>query len=48
MIFLHGDNDVGGEGADMKTDTKVKRFEKYFGSVSGVVSEGSIDFVKVG
>ncbi|XP_064618466.1 metallophosphoesterase 1 homolog [Lineus longissimus] len=47
MIFLHGDNDVGGEGLDMKTDAKVERFEKYFGPIAGVVTEGSVDFVKI-
>ncbi|XP_074648729.1 metallophosphoesterase 1 homolog [Tubulanus polymorphus] len=31
-VFISGDNDVGGEGSDPMTTSKVQRFEKYFPS----------------
>ncbi|CRL05317.1 CLUMA_CG018261, isoform A [Clunio marinus] len=29
-IYLHGDNDIGGEGSEMVKPSKVKRFNNYF------------------
>ncbi|XP_077980442.1 uncharacterized protein LOC144435707 [Glandiceps talaboti] len=47
MLFLPGDNDIGGENNDHITETKVKRFEEHFGTMSEVVTYKYADFLKV-
>ena len=48
MIYLPGDNDIGGEGVDPVTITKMDRFDKHFGPVRSVYSDDSnIDIVPV-
>ncbi|BFZ17415.1 hypothetical protein BsWGS_20454 [Bradybaena similaris] len=46
-IVIPGDNDIGGEGGDVRTFFKVSRFEKHFENLTGVVSHGFIDFLKI-
>ena len=36
MIYIPGDNDIGGEGADPVTILKIDRFDKHFGPEHGV------------
>ena len=47
--MIPGDNDVGGEGIDVKQPWKVNRFKKYLdvSSSGDVASVKSIDFFKV-
>lgn len=56
MIFVSGDNDIGGEGFDRITPQKLNRFNKYFNNnevclkSSGhqhVCSQGFLDFLTV-
>ncbi|KAK6170039.1 hypothetical protein SNE40_018526 [Patella caerulea] len=47
VIYIPGDNDIGGEGRDFKTFKKVSRFENHFGNVSGVVNTRFIDILKL-
>ena len=48
MIYIPGDNDIGGEGVDPVTITKMERFDKHFGPVKPVYPSGSnIDIVPV-
>ncbi|XP_059143920.1 uncharacterized protein LOC131931214 [Physella acuta] len=46
-IVIPGDNDIGGEGSDFRTASKVRRFEKHFENLTGVVSHGFVDFLKL-
>ena len=46
-VIIPGDNDIGGEGADLRTPFKVARFEKHFEPIEGVVNHLFIDFMKV-
>ncbi|CAL1547258.1 unnamed protein product [Lymnaea stagnalis] len=46
-IVIPGDNDIGGEGGDFRTAFKIGRFERYFENLTGVVSQGFIDFLKL-
>uniref|UniRef100_A0A0B7AH84 Calcineurin-like phosphoesterase domain-containing protein n=1 Tax=Arion vulgaris TaxID=1028688 RepID=A0A0B7AH84_9EUPU len=46
-IVIPGDNDVGGEGGDVRTVYKVSRFEKHFENMTGVITHGFIDFLKL-
>ncbi|GFO44640.1 metallophosphoesterase 1 [Plakobranchus ocellatus] len=46
-IVIAGDNDIGGEGADMRTPFKVARFEKHFDAIEGVVNHMFVDFIKL-
>ena len=45
-MYLPGDNDVGGEGLDPRTEEKVSRFDKFLRG-SGVVTVKFVDFVRV-
>ncbi|XP_066292833.1 metallophosphoesterase 1 homolog isoform X1 [Branchiostoma lanceolatum] len=47
LILLAGDNDIGGEGADMITQEKMQRFEKNFAPLNEVVRVKNVDFIKV-
>jgi len=48
MIFIPGDNDIGGEGVDPVTLRKIDRFEQHFGPSSSVYSvSGQVDIVPV-
>ena len=47
VVYIPGDNDVGGEGADFRTKFKTSRFEKHFGNLTGVANAHFIDFIKV-
>ncbi|KAK3802027.1 hypothetical protein RRG08_064620 [Elysia crispata] len=46
-VIIPGDNDIGGEGADLRTPFKVARFEKHFEPIEGVVNHLFIDFMKL-
>ena len=47
-IYISGDNDVGGEGFDLKQGWKIERFENYFSPLLGVESvKNIVDFLKV-
>ena len=46
-IFIPGDNDIGGERIDFRTEKKEKRFERHFENITGAVKFGFIDYVKV-
>lgn len=46
-IFIPGDNDVGGESRDFRTQKKVHRFESHFENVTGVITFGFIDYIKL-
>ncbi|KAK0043453.1 cell division control protein 1 [Biomphalaria pfeifferi] len=46
-IVVPGDNDIGGEGSDFRTQFKVSRFEKHFENLTGVVSHKFVDFLKL-
>ncbi|KAK3091911.1 hypothetical protein FSP39_023647 [Pinctada imbricata] len=46
-IYIPGDNDVGGEGRDFRTEEKVKRFELHFEELKGVSNHKFIDYVKL-
>ncbi|KAH9505299.1 hypothetical protein Btru_059196 [Bulinus truncatus] len=46
-IVIPGDNDIGGEGADFRTQFKVSRFENHFENLTGMVSHGFVDFLKL-
>ncbi|CAC5361904.1 MPPE1 [Mytilus coruscus] len=46
-IFIPGDNDIGGEGRDFRTQKKVDRFVKSFENITGVTTFGFIDYIKV-
>lgn len=56
-VFIWGDNDIGGEGIDFRTDDKVKRFMEAFQQKDNkegghfewsLQSHKDIDFLKVG
>jgi len=48
MIYLHGDNDIGGEGLDRVTVDKISRFDAEFGASKPVYSIGKfLDIVPV-
>ena len=47
MIYIPGDNDIGGEGRDYKTQWKVNRFEENFEKITGLVNVEFVDFIKV-
>ena len=48
MIYIPGDNDIGGEGVDPVTLRKIDRFEEHFGPSSSVYSiSGQVDIVPV-
>ena len=48
MIYIPGDNDIGGEGVDPVTISKMDRFDKHFGPVKAVYSGlSNIDIVPV-
>ena len=51
-IYLPGDNDVGGEGFDIKEQWKVKRFNSYFQHTDSrslaVINYKFLDFLRVG
>ena len=48
MIYIPGDNDIGGEGADPVTINKIDRFARHFGPVSAVYAASeSLDIVPV-
>jgi len=48
MIYIPGDNDIGGEGVDPVTLRKIDRFEEHFGPSSSVYSaSGWVDIVPV-
>ncbi|RUS82083.1 hypothetical protein EGW08_010160 [Elysia chlorotica] len=46
-VIIPGDNDIGGEGADLRTPFKVARFEKHFEPIEGIVNYFFIDLIKV-
>ncbi|KAL3876746.1 hypothetical protein ACJMK2_034543 [Sinanodonta woodiana] len=46
-LYLPGDNDIGGEGRDVRTVMKIKRFVNHFEELEGVVKFGFIDYVKM-
>ena len=46
-VYIPGDNDIGGEGADFRTKFKISRFERHFENLTGVVNVHFIDFIKV-
>lgn len=45
-IYIPGDNDVGGESRDFRTQKKVDRFVKHFENLTGVATFGFIDYIK--
>ncbi|XP_052068551.1 uncharacterized protein LOC127707834 isoform X2 [Mytilus californianus] len=45
-IYIPGDNDIGGEGRDFRTQKKVDRFVKNFENITGVSTFGFIDYIK--
>ncbi|XP_041364904.1 uncharacterized protein LOC121380170 [Gigantopelta aegis] len=47
VIFIPGDNDIGGEGRDYRTPWKMSRYEESFGNISGLVNVGFVDFIKL-
>ena len=48
MVYIPGDNDIGGEGSDPVTITKMDRFDAHFGPVKAVHAvSGSVDVVPV-
>jgi len=48
MIYIPGDNDIGGEGVDPVTLTKIDHFEQHFGPSSSVYSASDqVDIVPV-
>lgn len=46
-IYIPGDNDIGGEFRDFRTQKKVDRFVKHFENLTGVTTFGFIDYIKV-
>ncbi|KAJ8318830.1 hypothetical protein KUTeg_003921 [Tegillarca granosa] len=46
-IYVPGDNDVGGEYRDMRTEKKVDRFVKHFEELLGIVKFGFVDYIKL-
>ena len=42
MVYIPGDNDIGGEGSDPVTITKMDRFDAHFGPVKASASKSSI------
>ena len=52
-MYISGDNDVGGEGGDMKEKHKTDRFKKFFTKLeseeldTGVTSVKFLDFFRV-
>ena len=46
-IYIPGDNDIGGELPDIRTEGKEKRFVRHFENITGLVRFGFIDYVKV-
>ena len=48
MIYIPGDNDIGGEGVDPVTINKMDRFDKHFGPVKAVhAASDNVDIVPV-
>ncbi|XP_011676909.1 metallophosphoesterase 1 homolog [Strongylocentrotus purpuratus] len=47
IIYLAGDNDIGGEGNDPITPQKIARFEKHFSSVTEAVQYKHVAFHKI-
>ncbi|XP_072035772.1 uncharacterized protein [Amphiura filiformis] len=48
LIYVAGDNDIGGERAsDPLTDEKIQRFERHFGSVAEPIQHNFISFYKL-
>lgn len=45
-IYIPGDNDIGGELPDIRTEVKEKRYTRHFENITGVVRFGFIDYVK--
>ncbi|KAK7498476.1 hypothetical protein BaRGS_00010136 [Batillaria attramentaria] len=45
VVYVPGDNDIGGEGVDFRTPFKISRFERHFANLTGVVSAFFIDFL---
>ncbi|GFR99648.1 metallophosphoesterase 1 [Elysia marginata] len=46
-VIIPGDNDIGGEGADLRTPFKVARFERHFEAIEGVENYLFVDFIKL-
>lgn len=46
MIYLPGDNDIGGEGDDFVTPSKIERFNKHF-STQSEYNSSFIQFIVV-
>lgn len=46
-IYIPGDNDIGGEFRDFRTQKKVDRFVKHFENLTGVTTFGFIDYIKL-
>ncbi|XP_076459885.1 uncharacterized protein LOC143292998 [Babylonia areolata] len=47
VVYIPGDNDIGGEGADFRTKYKTSRFERHFENLTGVVNAHFVDFIKL-
>ncbi|XP_025080618.1 cell division control protein 1-like isoform X2 [Pomacea canaliculata] len=47
VIYVPGDNDIGGEGGDVRTPGKIRRFESHFENTTGVVKVHFLDFIKL-
>ncbi|KAK7112446.1 uncharacterized protein [Littorina saxatilis] len=47
VVYIPGDNDIGGEGFDFRTKFKISRFERHFENLTGVVNVHFIDFIKL-
>lgn len=45
VVYVPGDNDIGGEGADFRTPFKVSRFENHFHNLTGVINVHFVDFI---
>lgn len=45
VVYVPGDNDIGGEAGDFRTPFKVNRFERHFHNLTGVVNAFFIDFI---
>lgn len=47
IVYIPGDNDIGGEGFDFRTQFKMGRFENHFENLTGIVNAFFIDFIKL-
>ncbi|XP_072168309.1 uncharacterized protein [Diadema setosum] len=47
VIYLAGDNDIGGEGSDRITSEKIARFERHFQPVNEAVQYKHVAFYKI-